>query len=89
MGTAQVSSIVETPDLLLLSTVAGQSQCYRVKDGNIEFRPRSLAQWRRLHPTDVLQHLKLQTVVADWLRRRLHNPSSCQWMHRLFGAHQL
>jgi hypothetical protein len=71
MGTAEVSSIVETPDLLLLSTVAGATQCYRVKDGNIEFLPRSLAKWRRLEPADVLQHVKLHTVVAEWLKRRL------------------
>lgn len=70
MGTAQVSSIVETPDLLLLSTDTGETQCYRVKNGSIEFRPRSWADWRRLAPTDVLQHVKLRTIVADWLKRR-------------------
>jgi len=66
-----LNSIVETPDMLMLSRDAGATQCYRVNDGNIEFKPRVIAQWRRLAPTDVLQHFKLQTLVADWLRRRL------------------
>jgi len=69
MGT-RVSSIVETPDSLLLSIETGETQCYRVKNGNIEFRPRSWADWRRLAPTDVLQHVRLRTIVAEWLKHR-------------------
>jgi hypothetical protein len=38
MGGPEVSSVVEGVDLLTLSTAAGAYQCYRVKDGNIEFR---------------------------------------------------
>ena len=71
MNSTQFSSVVEGVDLLTLSTAAGSYQCYRVKDGKIEFRPRMLAEWRRLAPTDVLQHVEFGTVVAQWLKRRL------------------
>lgn len=71
MSSTELSSVVEGVDLLTLSTAAGSSQYYRVKDGSIEFRPRTLAQWRRLAPTDVLQHVELGTIVAHWLKARL------------------
>ena len=71
MANNQPSWMIETADTLTLPTAAGDMQCYRVMGGNIEFQPTSHADWRRLAPTDVLQHVKLKTVVAGWLKSRM------------------
>jgi hypothetical protein len=62
---------VETEDALLLPTGSGETQCYRVKDGQVEFHSNPRSRWRRLAPTDLLQHIKWNTAVAEWLKRRL------------------
>jgi hypothetical protein len=62
--------MIETHDSLMLPTTRGEKQCYRVRNGNVEFQASPRAHWRRLQPTDVLQHVELKTVVAGWLKRR-------------------
>ena len=64
---------VETENSLVLPTTSGETQCYRVKDGSVEFHPSPNARWRRLAPTDLLQHVEWNTIVAGWLKRRMHS----------------
>jgi len=70
MPEPQASWTVETHEMLLLGTTAGEIQRYRVKDGHIDFQPKRHLPWRRLAAGDVMQHVKLKTVMADWLSRR-------------------
>jgi hypothetical protein len=70
MASDQIPWKIETHDSLVLPASAGETQCYRVKNGNVEFQPSTSSRWRRLAPTDVLQHVELRTEVAEWLQRR-------------------
>ena len=70
MPEPHTSWTVETHEMLMLGTAAGEIQRYRVKVGYIDFQPKRHLPWRRLAPADVLQHVRLKTIMADWLRRR-------------------
>jgi hypothetical protein len=61
---------IETRDSLLLMDGKGSRQSYRMVDGQVEFRRRPFDDWEPLAPAQLLQHLWVETVVSDWIRRR-------------------
>src|SRR5438309_374447 len=63
---------------LVLDFLDGVLNFYRVKDGQLEYCTMSRGKrtwgnfsWHQLTAVDILQHMVLHTVVADWLRERL------------------
>jgi hypothetical protein len=74
------SVLVESVRLRLESTDGSQAKEYRVKDGNVEVRtpgPEGRSDrhtegvWWRLTPEQLSIHVERNSVVAQWLERRL------------------
>jgi hypothetical protein len=61
---------IESQDLLLLISATGSTQCYRMVNGEVEFQRHPYSLWEQLAPAQLLQHLWVETLVSDWLRRR-------------------
>jgi hypothetical protein len=61
---------IESRDLLLLMDGKGSTQCYRMVDEQVEFQRSPFGRWESLAPAQLLQHLWVETLVADWIRRR-------------------
>jgi hypothetical protein len=58
-------------NVLLLAFADNAVQRYRVRDGRLEFQTEIDSIWHTVAPEEILQHLMLQTPVAEWLRGRI------------------
>jgi hypothetical protein len=59
--------------LLIPATENHPANHYRIQTGSVQFSiSRSAGQsWRTLSHDDVLQHIVLQTILAEWLMERI------------------
>ena len=73
-------SVIPGRDRLSLSFADSSIQRYRVRDGKVEFQKGTLAEWHALTPEEIVQHLMLDTPLANWLHERVG------WRAKLPGA---
>jgi hypothetical protein len=65
------------PLTLRIQTVDGSCEEYRITNGEIQVRqfPSSggaeNAEWRKVRPAELADHVEKKTVVSQWLRQRL------------------
>ncbi|HKR85817.1 MAG TPA: hypothetical protein VJS37_16785 [Terriglobales bacterium] len=65
------------PSTLRVPTVDGGVDEYRISDGEIHVRecPSSggaeNAEWRKLRPAELANHVEKKTIVSQWLQQRL------------------
>ena len=52
---------------------------YRIENGSVETRTGTEGEWKRVTPEQLSAHVMSNTVVAQWLRRRMG-------LHRLLRA---
>jgi hypothetical protein len=64
--------IMQTPDELAIGFKDERIARYRIVHGELLYQRDRGAAWLRLTPEQTLQHLAIDTVVADWLK---HNVS--------------
>jgi len=65
---------VRSPDDLIIPAWGGLPiNHYRVREGQVQFRSMGLhssGSWRTLTEADVMMHVMLKTLVAEWLYAR-------------------
>jgi hypothetical protein len=70
-----VSHMALTPMCLRLESSDGQANEYRIRQGTIEVRELQAGEnegdWQRVTPEQLTDHVNRNTVVAQWLMRRL------------------
>jgi hypothetical protein len=71
MPKLMLPSVIPGRDRLVLGFSDDALQRYRVRDGKLEFQTAIDSDWHALTPDEILQHLMLQTPVANWLRARI------------------
>jgi hypothetical protein len=63
--------IMQTPDEIAIGFKDGQIERYKIANDEVLYQPRREAPWERLSPEQTLQHLAIDTVVAEWLKHRV------------------
>ena len=80
MGSLTAISVIPGRDRLSLGFCGESTQRYGLRDGKVEFQTAIDSEWHALTPDEILQHLMLQTPLANWLRER------AGWRVKLPGA---
>jgi hypothetical protein len=60
--------VMQTSDELAIGFNDGRIMRYKIEEGELLYQQSDRAAWTRLSPEQTLQHLAIDTVVADWLR---------------------